>query len=565
MTATLNPMRDELKGTPSKSASVGDRVTGLLQGRYRLAQLIGSGGMARVYRAHDEFLGRDVAIKVFRSTSASTDDLQRQKDEINALATLSHHSLVTLFDVIVDGSIPDEPRIVFVMELVRGVDLRERLADGTLSPRQVALVGVDITEGLEHVHSRGIVHRDIKPANILMSMHSAADTRPYARLTDFGVALMPERSRVTAENAVTGTVAYVSPEQASGEPVGPVSDIYSLGLVLLECFTGRLEFPGAPVASAVARLMRDPVVPRDLPDDWHDLLRAMTARNPVERPQTDDLVRALRQVAVANFGRHRAPGADKAAGTAAGVAPSLGNCAEGTDVSRHPGRGNVAGGVGDSPHPGLAHAGADTSAVRATTVSSATDPDIGALSPPATALDEGGRIAAVVRYNLLDQPANGTFDRVTAIAARFFAAPIALVSIVDTDRIWFASRHGLDIPQIDRDPGLCASAILHGEPWVVEDARADPRALANPLVAGEFGLQFYAGVPLTTSDGYNLGTLCVLDFEPREATVDEIATLDDLAAIIMRELDMRLEHRRRPAEASSAPIVLPRRPLTPAG
>ena len=95
-----------------------------------------------------------------------------------------------------------------------------------------------------------------------------------------------------------------------------------------------------------------------------------------------------------------------------------------------------------------------------------------------------------------------------------------------------------------RDPGLCASAIMSDVPWVVEDARSDPRALANPLVAGEFGLQFYAGVPLKTSDGHNLGTLCVLDFEPRTVTPEEITTLEDLASVVMNELELRLETRR---------------------
>ncbi len=124
--------------------------------------------------------------------------------------------------------------------------------------------------------------------------------------------------------------------------------------------------------------------------------------------------------------------------------------------------------------------------------------------------------------------------------------PIAIVSIVDTDRIWFKSRHGLDVEQIERGPGLCSSAILQRQPWVVTDAAADPRTLVNPLVAGEFGLRFYAGVPLTTHDGHNLGILCVIDYQPREVTADEVATLTDLAGLTMDELEIRRaarEHR----------------------
>jgi phosphoserine phosphatase RsbU/P len=150
---------------------------------------------------------------------------------------------------------------------------------------------------------------------------------------------------------------------------------------------------------------------------------------------------------------------------------------------------------------------------------------------------------AVRRYDVLDTPPDGAFDRITAIAARLFGVPIAIVSIVDEDRIWFKSHHGLEVGEIGRDPGLCASAIMQEAPWIVEDAPADPRTLANPLVAGEFGLRFYAGAPLRTHDGYRLGTLCVLGFEPREVTADEAAMLEDLAAVVMDELELRLAAR----------------------
>src|SRR6185503_1967187 len=123
---------------------------------------------------------------------------------------------------------------------------------------------------------------------------------------------------------------------------------------------------------------------------------------------------------------------------------------------------------------------------------------------------EGERREVVRRYDVLDTPPDGTFDRITALAARLLRVPIAIISIVDHDRIWFKSRHGLDAEQINRDPGLCASCILQDAPWVVTDARADARALANPLVAGAMGVQFYLGIPLRTHDNFNLGTLCVL-------------------------------------------------------
>jgi GAF domain-containing protein len=158
---------------------------------------------------------------------------------------------------------------------------------------------------------------------------------------------------------------------------------------------------------------------------------------------------------------------------------------------------------------------------------------------------------AVQRYDILDTPPDGTFDRITALAARVFDVPIAIVSVVDHDRIWFKSRHGLTATEIGRDPGLCASAILQNDVWVVENAPDDPRALTNPLVAGEFGLGFYAGAPLTTRDGYNLGTLCILDFKPRVLTPEEAATLQDLAAVVISDLELRLESRSSRSAPSS--------------
>lgn len=158
--------------------------------------------------------------------------------------------------------------------------------------------------------------------------------------------------------------------------------------------------------------------------------------------------------------------------------------------------------------------------------------------------NEAARMMAVRRYDILDTPPDGAFDRTTAIASRLFNVPIAIISIVDNERIWFKSHHGLDVDQIDREPGLCASAILHSDPWILLDAKSDPRSLANPLVASEFGLRFYVGVPLQTNDGFNLGTLCVIDKEPRTVSQDQIESLKDLAATVMDQMELRLAARR---------------------
>ena len=117
-------------------------------------------------------------------------------------------------------------------------------------------------------------------------------------------------------------------------------------------------------------------------------------------------------------------------------------------------------------------------------------------------INETERLRSLRKYKILDTPVDGNFDRITALAASIFKVPIAIISLVDADRIWFKSHHGVPVDQIGRDPGLCASAILSPDPHILTDAKADPRSLANPLVAGDFGLRFYAGVPLRTSDGY---------------------------------------------------------------
>jgi diguanylate cyclase (GGDEF)-like protein/PAS domain S-box-containing protein len=157
---------------------------------------------------------------------------------------------------------------------------------------------------------------------------------------------------------------------------------------------------------------------------------------------------------------------------------------------------------------------------------------------------ESERLERLRRYEILDTPPDGAFDRVTAIAARFLQVPIALVSLVDQDRIWFKSHYGLDVEQIDRESGLCASAIWQDDVYEIPNTLEDPRAMAHPLVSGPLGLRFYAAAPLKTHDGYNLGTLCVIDKHPRQLSPEEKDTLADLAAMVMDEMELRLSARK---------------------
>jgi sigma-B regulation protein RsbU (phosphoserine phosphatase) len=161
------------------------------------------------------------------------------------------------------------------------------------------------------------------------------------------------------------------------------------------------------------------------------------------------------------------------------------------------------------------------------------------------------RLAAVRRYGILDTPPDYSLDRITTIAARMFDMPIALITIVDEDRIWIKSRHGsLHVSQFPREAGLCGSAVCQATPYVVQRARTDERARDNSLVKGALGIQFYAGAPLRTHDGFNLGTLCLLDDRPRRFTPTEVRILESLAAIVVDELELWLNLQRVASERS---------------
>lgn len=294
-------MIDDASGGPA-----GD----LIAGRYRIDSLIGRGATATVYRARDESLGREVALKLFEPNLADPAGLARYEAEMRLAATLSHPGLVTLFDAGTDTRVQHHPRMFLCMELIHGRDLNARLRNGALSSEQTAFIGAELAAALDYVHGRGIIHRDIKPANILLPERGNGSS-PRAKLTDFGIARIIEGTRVTATNTTIGTAAYLSPEQATGAVLGPESDIYSLGLVFLECLKGTVEFPGTPVESAVARLHRQPHVPAGVGPTWVALLTAMTAANPLERPTAKDVESALR-VGHASGAPGKLPGTDGA-------------------------------------------------------------------------------------------------------------------------------------------------------------------------------------------------------------------------------------------------------------
>ena len=292
-------MLEDVEASPADPSDPGARL--VLGDRYRLDGILGRGGMATVHRAHDLLLGRDVAVKVFPAVHADADDLLRNRAEIRVLATLSHPGLVTLHDAGTVHGADDTQQVFLVMELVEGPTLAERLRQGALGIEQTAVLGRDVAEALAVVHEREIIHRDIKPANILLTSAHGLDAGgrgagPAAKLADFGIARLAGATRLTMTGMTLGTMSYLSPEQATGGAIGPPSDVYGLGLVLLECATGRPAFVGTPAEIVSARLVASPEIPAELGPRLGDLLSRMTRLAPDERPGAADVARDLAEI-----------------------------------------------------------------------------------------------------------------------------------------------------------------------------------------------------------------------------------------------------------------------------
>ncbi len=261
-----------------------------LAGRYALGPRVGTGGMADVFEAHDTRLGRDVAVKIFRAGGA--DGIERGSAEARLLAGLDHPGLVRVLDM--DTGEQPGDQAYLVMELVRGPDLGVLLRrSGPLGREDVRLLALDLARTLDYIHGRGIVHRDIKPSNVLTRPAEPHGGRFGYLLTDFGIARFFDGGRMTATGQVIGSLSYFSPEQARGDDVGQPTDIYSLGLVLIECLTGEKAFPGTGVESALVRLHRGPSIPRAAGAGLSAALMSMTLHEPGARPSAAEVVRAL--------------------------------------------------------------------------------------------------------------------------------------------------------------------------------------------------------------------------------------------------------------------------------
>lgn len=267
--------------------------------RYRLDDALGSGGSGAVYRATDLRLDRRVAVKVFDLGAAGGEEIRRYAAEARVLAGLAHPHLVALLDVGADHLAGVGPVAFLVMELVEGRTLRDVVAEGPLPRGLVADVGRQLALGLGHAHGAGVVHRDVKPSNVLVAERPSSPGGRFDSpwlpvvLADFGIAVSTS-SAASRTQPSSGTASYQSPEQALGREVGPATDVYSLGLVLLECLTGHRVYPGDPLTASLARLLRPVEVPSDLGRDWGLLLAAMTAGDPADRPTPAAVAAELR-------------------------------------------------------------------------------------------------------------------------------------------------------------------------------------------------------------------------------------------------------------------------------
>ncbi len=265
-------------------AVTGTRVLG---GRYVLGEVLGTGGMATVWRATDRVLGREVAVKVL-SPQFATDPgfVARFEREARHAARLTHPQLVTVFDCGIDGG-----TAFIVMELVEGRTLRQVLDEaGVLPPGEAVAIAAAVCEGLEVAHAAGLVHRDIKPANIVL-------TGREVKVLDFGIARATGSAGGTRTLGVLGTAAYLSPEQASGGPAGPRSDLYSLGCVLVEMLTGAPPFTAdSAVGLAYRHVHDDPGPPSarrpGLPAQLDVITARLLAKNPEDRPASAAAARA---------------------------------------------------------------------------------------------------------------------------------------------------------------------------------------------------------------------------------------------------------------------------------
>src|SRR5215212_2189977 len=266
----------------------------LVDERYELRGLVGSGGMADVFLAHDEILDRDVALKLLKTRYAENEELvERFRRETRSAASLSHPHVVSVFD----GGETEDGTYYIAMEYLPGGTLKDHiLKRGALLPWMAAEVALQIAKALRAAHVRGIVHRDVKPRNILITDSG------HVKVADFGIARAAEATTISDFGDILGSAKYMSPEQAMGEPVGPASDLYSLGVVLYEMLTGRVPFEveipaDVPVRHAGGPPRRPKEIKSEVPEALGAITMRLLATNPEKRfGSAAQLIKDLRRM-----------------------------------------------------------------------------------------------------------------------------------------------------------------------------------------------------------------------------------------------------------------------------
>lgn len=267
------------EGTAIFDASSINPFPGPVDGRYEISEQLGQGAMGIVYKALDTKLDRQVALKQLAPSLVQDQDLlARFRQEARALARLSHGNIVQVYDFV-----ETEGQAWIVMELVEGEDLDQVLAGKKITIAAVRKLGRQMAQGLAYAHDKGVIHRDFKPANVILTRDK------QVKITDFGIARIAGSSVKTQVNTIMGSPAYMSPEQANGDPVDPRTDIYALGISLYWMATGQLPFTGEAAAVLAQHLSKKPPALRslrdDIPESFEKLVMRMLAKKPQQRPR----------------------------------------------------------------------------------------------------------------------------------------------------------------------------------------------------------------------------------------------------------------------------------------
>jgi len=341
-------------------AEVPERDGPMVDGRYRLTAHVAGGGMGDVWRAVDERLGRDVAVKVLKAHLAADHEFrERFRSEARAAAALNHPSIAAVYDYGEVLGAAGGPQAYLVMEFVEGEPLEQLLVrEGRLDPITTLALVAQTAAGLEAAHEAGIVHRDIKPGNLMIRPDGSV------KITDFGIARAGDTSALTRTGTMLGTVEYMSPEQLAGRSATGSSDLYALGVVAFRCLAGRTPF-NAPESMAVALAhVNEPVppLPADVPAPVSALVSGLLAKDPADRP----------------------PSAGALAGAAADLRDALGTASDGGVAGPPPGAGGATVAVGG---PGRAGSDGGVAAARTQVLAAGTAVHPG---PPRTVVPGGG-------------------------------------------------------------------------------------------------------------------------------------------------------------------------------